>query len=861
MTGSDLRPVPRGPWLLALAAMATVALACHGTPLADSSLSVDMAIEKVVPRLVPTRGGTEITLIGRNFKPGTTVHLDNLVLPTLLHDVTRLTFFAPPRDVGTIDLAVFSPSGQKMRVRPGLTYYAERIDFARETRLLDSKSVSGIIEQFLLGDLTGDGRADVVAKIYAKDSGQRFLRTFLAIEDGLALAPRFLAPFPAGEEFVLLADVNHDKKADLVTSKSLYLANPRDEFDPPIVLAQPGDDVVAAVMGDFDGNGREDLGYFSGAARGLTTVEVEGTEVRLSCDCHRVRLGRSPRPDRGWPLARDLTDDGRTDLVYEGDDLLLHVRRGPKLDEGDAWVSPQAGKRVDDFTLVLANDDGIPDLVASFEGEDHVLVYLGAQGGSFEAPHLGDTFCGAGVVPLDHFVDQGASPFFTHGLMMAACASPPSLQVIKWSGGVAHRRAIYASPLAARQELGQLDGILGSDLVTLVEEREGQVLMARYNTDLDEEASFAPHGAMAVPEPSQLVGSSSGPSSGTDPTPVAFGQKGLVASAWRDWVAVMGAEKGRLQARSRLRLSLLPGAHVKDLAACDLDQDGDDDLVALISPQGDDPVRLVLVHADGDKLISREEIVLGRTTFDTRIAALRVEAASGCDILWFWLDAESPTGFAGYAWSASSPASPLVPLNADPCEGGAATKLGVQDLDGDGRTDLFGPSGGKLLTWLSSGDGRFTCTARVLFADPSWRDLDVTAAPRHGGGLDLGVVAWRDAPQLALFSMSADGELSDPWVTPLLGEIDPFGVRLGDVNGDGHADAMVPGYTDRGAELVVALGAESGPFQSEPIGLAEEYLGYDRLDMADLDGDGLADLVYTRRTAPGRVFFAQNQSK
>ena len=171
------------------------------------------------------------------------------------------------------------------------------------------------------------------------------------------------------------------------------------------------------------------------------------------------------------------------------------------------------------------------------------------------------------------------------------------------------------------------------------------------------------------------------------------------------------------------------------------------------------------------------------------------------------------------------------------------------DLTGDGLTDVL-RSGSRLTAWFNDRDpGRaWTGTAaldgsaaQADFTDPRIRFADMT-----GDGLqDLVLVR---SGNLIYWPNLGYGQWGDP---VRMGQAprfpdgsDPRRVLLGDVDGDGLADLI---YVDDGKVLL--WGNQSGnAFTAEPVtvpgtpGVADT----DAVQLADLHGTGMAGLLYTR---------------
>lgn len=169
---------------------------------------------------------------------------------------------------------------------------------------------------------------------------------------------------------------------------------------------------------------------------------------------------------------------------------------------------------------------------------------------------------------------------------------------------------------------------------------------------------------------------------------------------------------------------------------------------------------------------------------------------------------------------------PTCVLEGDPALGGCIGKaLGVGDVNGDGRPDLIvgiascnglGPAGGRVA--IFPGTPKFF-SSQPIIADLDWQNPSPSTSSR---GLAIGV---------------------------------------GEVNGDGFADILVRG---RYGAMVFAGGADLAAAIAAPIFRAPGSGTFVNADLADVDGDGLSDLVSVKASvaslflatpgAPGQPF-------
>ncbi|MFZ2444934.1 MAG: toxin TcdB middle/N-terminal domain-containing protein [Syntrophobacteraceae bacterium] len=218
-------------------------------------------------------------------------------------------------------------------------------------------------------------------------------------------------------------------------------------------------------------------------------------------------------------------------------------------------------------------------------------------------------------------------------------------------------------------------------------------------------------------------------------------------------------------------------------------------------------------------------------------------------------------------------------------EGGMLTAIRVADVNGDGRADLvyeapreeIGPDGqpvrlpgAEIRVLLGRADGG-------LEADTLWgiRAIEygitntdgITEEPNrlkmadvNGDGLPDCIYYGTDSKFHVLLSTGAAFTTDVDWVTRQV----PFntyykGFQVADVNGDGLADIIYNGCASCGQnpppamdDFRVALSTGSSFLPDTPWGTRDLYFTTSYFIMADVNGDGLADLLYDSKASPDR---------
>ena len=176
------------------------------------------------------------------------------------------------------------------------------------------------------------------------------------------------------------------------------------------------------------------------------------------------------------------------------------------------------------------------------------------------------------------------------------------------------------------------------------------------------------------------------------------------------------------------------------------------------------------------------------------------------------------------------------------------------DFNHDGKMDLAvaNPNTGTVGVLLGHGDGTFASV--VSYPVTNYTPVTIATTDLNGDGyLDLAVTAYTDGPP-AVGILLANNDNSGTFKAPTFYVLDgnPENLTFGDLNKDGKADMAVTlynGITYPGT-IEIALGNGDGTFQtgtdypSSTFGNGLSYTDPADIQMIDLNGDGNMDLVY-----------------
>ncbi|HTS38092.1 MAG TPA: VCBS repeat-containing protein [Candidatus Solibacter sp.] len=235
----------------------------------------------------------------------------------------------------------------------------------------------------IVSDVNLDNRPDFVSGSYL----------FLGNGDGTFQAPRDL-----GASVLLIADLNADKKPDLVVSSlRIMLGNGDGTFDPPVTvsLVATAPDLGClfcktgysnVVTGDFNGDGRPDLAIGRITTECIDRCNVTATAILtfLGNGDGTFQPGPSFDTDASvlpvFLIAGDFNGDGKADIAASSTILYGSSVIQFYLGQGDGTFPTIADYEVGtgfvDLVIADFNGDKLPDIVSADPNDANISVVL-----------------------------------------------------------------------------------------------------------------------------------------------------------------------------------------------------------------------------------------------------------------------------------------------------------------------------------------------------------------------------------------------------------------------------------------------------------------------------------------------------
>ncbi len=650
-----------------------------------------------------------------------------------------------------------------------------------------------------VGDVDGDGDLDVALACPTGSQAVGYVTISLNNGAGVfANAPQLTAGIDPNQP--QLGDLDNDGDLDLVVNNRVgltvmtYLNNGTGAFGPAAEVAMGGTDLVLA---DLDADGDLDLATSIGARLNDGRGNFTGRALLPTALA-------SPAPQQ--VVCGDIDGDLDLDLLVLGISNSTATLRVYRNETGApptiAYLAPAAGPVGTTLTIrgrsftgaraVTLNGAALPGFVVNSPEQLTVSIPAGATSGpvAVSTPAGTATSAGSFTVTLPIAI-TGVSPARNSPTTAAGAAVAVSFAQAITSASAA------GLVVHGTQRRGRRPGTLSGG---------GTATLSFAPTQ-----GFAPGELVSVSVPASLQGTAGG-----NVRPQVYQFTGAAPGPGR------GVFTGNTGA----------GNQTNRVIAADVDNDGDLDLV-LADLDGPN-VRLQLNDGSGNFSAGQS---LALPMFTSDLAAADVDGDGDLDLLCTGSSAATSTAtvLRNNGGTFASTGSYPMPGN--------MYRLAVGDLDADGDQDLVLAlaNGDSVRVRLNDGTGAFAHSYAV-FVGRNPQDVALGDVDQDG---DLDVLAL--LPDGGLSVQLNNGAGFFPRLTPGATSGSTVGVpqlrmALGDVDGDGDLDAVVPLNTSIG----ILLNDGSGRFVPAPP-LALGYLHY-AVALGDLDADGDLDLTVTEAT-------------
>ena len=565
------------------------------------------------------------------------------------------------------------------------------------------------------------------------------------------LLPDFVAVSNFGTVTVLLS-----------STRGAFLSSPRHYLLTPF----GGGDEYSAAMGDFNGDGNEDLAVarWDGEILALLAGKGDGT-----FDSARMI------PVTGlWRImgSGDLDGDEYDDLVFGGSGGVITVLRGKSDATFHAGILSPLGKRsIRRAFLSDFNQDLRPDLV-TFSDANDLMISLSNGDGAFAPGLVLQVGSDPDIALADDFNSDGRTDLITADVYSDVLILYPGNGDGTFDAGrsIVSRQIIHVAN-------ADFDG---NGTIDLLVTHAGPIEMLLGNGDgtFQEPRLVAWHG----PETSH-------PNIAGD-----FDRDGLMDFAWGSFTQgdeviniVLGNGDGTFD-----RDALIPvGGRPLDLASGDFDGDGFDDLVTANENSND--VTLLRSHGDGGFTTST---IGGAFAVPTALVAGDLDGDGKLDLVVGQVSGHSVFLGNGDATFRAGETR---------AHEGAAWSLKLGDIDGNGSLDLARLVGhlDQVTIFRNHGDGTFDSGQTIPVAD---LPRSLVIGDFDGDGRDDIATANDGSDDMTLILQDATvfGR-QRLWPHNYNGQC----LIAGDFNEDGHQDLL----TERGPTLYMNLGKGDGTFE------------------------------------------------
>jgi hypothetical protein len=192
--------------------------------------------------------------------------------------------------------------------------------------------------------------------------------------------------------------------------------------------------------------------------------------------------------------------------------------------------------------------------------------------------------------------------------------------------------------------------------------------------------------------------------------------------------------------------------------------------------------------------------------------------------------------------------------------------IATGDFNGDGNLDLVSDSWGENRILIVFGDGRGNFGEETFYPVGKHPYQRARASDlNHDGRQDI-VTTNLDGKNVTVLLGKGNGKFDEAPGSPVPAGDSPFGLAIGDVNGDGHADLAVvdaPTITSDGTGkdgLTILLGDGRGKFQPMKGSPFAAGKSPSRIAIGDINGDGINDIAVTNYNSESITLFYMSRN-
>lgn len=671
-------------------------------------------------------------------------------------------------------------------------------------------------------------------------------------------------------EKLAVGDFNDDGKQDIAVANvsffsagtfSILLGDGAGHFQAPISFPA-GTDVNSLAIGDFNGDGEQDIVVANGG--GVSVSFGDGTG-------HFSAPANFDTGSSSSVAVGDFNGDGKQDLAVTKDAL---DNVSIVLGDGAGSFGTPTNFTVADLPTGIAiadfNSDGKQDLVVTNNGSDNISILLGDGSGSSSGPTnyaVGDTpyspaigdFNGDGRqdIVVSNYLAHTISILLGDGTGHFAAAADFTILNAAFKVVVGDFNGDGFQDIATGNDRGTIllgtgTGTFGSPIALFNASNTYSVTLGDFNGDGMQDLAF---GHASFSPTSSIVGIMLRTCPGATPTPTA------TATGTPPPAPVIGNYPDRSILLSA-NTTVLPDAPPANTTS-----------ISVFTStnfrgklEGDPITGAILVtdaHPAGTYMITVEAFN-GAISTTIRTFALIVTTPPICNPLSF-IETNLPVGAAADFMTVgdfnADGNQDLATANGDTSNvsillgngagqfsapitfvvGNNPRSLAVGDFNGDGRQDLAvanAPSEcmGSVSILLGDGTGHFISTAN-LTATASSFPRSVAVGDFNGDGKQDLAVANSGSGNVSIFPGHGTGQFGS--ARTFAAGTDPYSIAAGDFNGDGKQDLAAANYTS--SSVSILLGAGAGNFGA-PTNLGAGTFPYS-IAVGDFNGDGKQDLA------------------